>query len=128
MLTVSSRLLFPVFALRRMRRHASLNICLMTLGDVIGIVPGSPTVGGAPTGGAPVGPGPLDFDGLLGITGVNGRIDALLLLARVPAPAVGPQLQQLSEARCELSSAVFRLQERLEILYGSGSSQRVGLL
>ena len=34
----------------------------------------APLWGGAPTGGAPVGPGPLDFDGLLGITGVDGRM------------------------------------------------------
>ena len=46
----------------------------LSTSDVIAIVPGSPTVGGAPTGGAPVGPGPLDFDGLLGITGVDGRM------------------------------------------------------
>ena len=38
----------PRCALRRMHRHASLNMCLMTLSDVIGIVPGSPTVGGRP--------------------------------------------------------------------------------
>ena len=44
--------------------------------------------------------------------------------APAPAPAIDPQLQQLIDAHRELSSVVSRLQERVEILYGSGSSQR----